>query len=418
MKIVQLTPEQFDEFSKNHILHSYYQTSAYGNIMKKNKYMIEYLGFIENDELIGASLVLYNNLFLGFKYAYAPRGILIDYTNKDVLSKVTNQLYWHLKMKNVAFFKIDPPVMDTKRNKEGKIAGIAKISSKQNLIKCGFTPFGDTLYFETFEPRWNAIINLKDNVDDVIPLFNKSVRNKVKKAISRGIQIEKLLPENIGRSYKFVPRKKGRTISYYNDFQLFFGNNFEIYIAKLDTEKYLKAIKVLYEKEQALNDDIANQIRSRKIKGMDMRKIINKKMESDKRFATYDKELKNATIFLSRFTEGIDIGTISLVKTPTTIYILIEGFDNRFKILYPNYLLKWHVIDKYSKIGYKNFDLNAITGNFTKENKYKGLNDAKLGYGSEVCEYIGEFDLIISKFIFSIFKKIGGELWLKRRRND
>ena len=68
---------------------------------------------------------------------------------------------------------------------------------------------------------------------------------------------------------------------------------------------------------------------------------------------------------------------------------------------------KWFVIEKYSKIGAVYFDLNAITGNFTNDNKFKGLNEMKLGYGADVYEYVGEFDLVINKTIYRLHKKLG-----------
>ena len=35
MKIVTLSPEQFDKFAQNHRYRNYYQSSAYGNVMVK-----------------------------------------------------------------------------------------------------------------------------------------------------------------------------------------------------------------------------------------------------------------------------------------------------------------------------------------------------------------------------------------------
>ena len=65
-------------------------------------------------------------------------------------------------------------------------------------------------------------------------------------------------------------------------------------------------------------------------------------------------------------------------------------------------------IEKYAKKGAIYFDLNAITGYFADDSKYKGLNEMKLGYGAEVTEYIGEFDLIIKENKYSL-------LWSTKR---
>ena len=65
-------------------------------------------------------------------------------------------------------------------------------------------------------------------------------------------------------------------------------------------------------------------------------------------------------------------------------------------------MLKWALIQKFSKLGYHYFNLNAITGEFNVHNKYSGLNEAKLGFNATAIEFIGEFDLINKPFWYKI----------------
>ena len=59
MKIVSLSIEEFDSFAKKHKLRSFYQSSSYGNIMKKYGFKPLYIGIKNHQgELIGASLIL------------------------------------------------------------------------------------------------------------------------------------------------------------------------------------------------------------------------------------------------------------------------------------------------------------------------------------------------------------------------
>ena len=50
-------------------------------------------------------------------------------------------------------------------------------------------------------------------------------------------------------------------------------------------------------------------------------------------------------------------------------------------------------------------NLNAVVGEFNKEDlgKYNTLNNIKLKFNATVMEYIGEFDLIINKFMYKTF---------------
>lgn len=119
MKIVALTKEEFDEFAYKHKYSTYYQTSAYAEASRYDGLNTFYIGFVENNNLIGATLFLHKKIYLYYKYAYAPRGFLIDYTDKNLVKNVTLGLINLLKKQHYAFIKIDPPVICSERNKNG-----------------------------------------------------------------------------------------------------------------------------------------------------------------------------------------------------------------------------------------------------------------------------------------------------------
>ena len=84
MKIVKLNSAQFDKFATSHKYRNYFQSSMYGNVMSKFGYRSQYLGIVnEYNKLIGATLIIYKEVFMKNKIAYAPRGILFNYENKD-----------------------------------------------------------------------------------------------------------------------------------------------------------------------------------------------------------------------------------------------------------------------------------------------------------------------------------------------
>jgi len=415
MKIIYMDEKSFDDFSRNHVLHTYYQTSSYAKTMATQGYKYQYLGFVDNDVLVGASLILYDKLMYQFKYAYAPRGFLIDYTDKILVDKVTFSIKRMLEHEKVVFLKIDPPVIDYKRDQEGNIVAQAQILSRPILQGCGYHFLGNNLYFETLKPRWNAFIEFGNTDGNVINHFNKPARNKIHKSQKREININQLAPNELDKFYRFVARKHYRNLRYYGFLQQFFESNFEAYIISIDTEKYLKIVQKLFENEQSKNALIGQEMQDNSTKGIDMRGLISRKMESDKILNAYDVELKNATMLLAKYPDGIDIGSGAIIKTNDTIYFLIDGFDQKYKNISPSYYFKWFIMEKYNKLGYKKFNLNAITGNFKDDNRYKGLNNVKLSFNSEINEYIGEFDLVINPTLYNTYKKLGAVGLIKRK---
>lgn len=421
MKIVKLSPAQFDNFSYSHPLHTYYQTSSYGNLMTTDGFDAHYYGFINDQNiLIGASLILIQKLFLGYKYAYAPRGFLIDYDNKDLIIDVTNKMKKFLAKNNIIFLKIDPPVVNNKRDKHGNIL---KSPYTNDLVpfltKIGYQYFGDNKFFGTLKPRWNAILKVTGSSETLFENFDPSVKNKIRKAQSRGVEILQGNHNDIEIFYKFVAKKHYRKLSYYQKFAECFGDNLELYFAKLNTELYLNNIKQIYEQELQKNEEINREIQEAGLKNKISNKLTNSKITSDKVLAVYKKELETASSLFSKNPEGIIISSCAVIIEKHGVTLIIEGQNQAYKLYYPTFLTKWAIIEKYAKLGAVYFDLNAITGYFNNNNKFNGLNEMKLGFGAEVTEYVGEFDLVINKTIYNIHKKGKlGKKALKKSHNE
>lgn len=413
MKIVILTPQQFDTFSYSHPLHSYYQTSMYANLMTNYSYKPNYFGFTDdNNNLFGAALILTQNITNKYKYGYSPRGFLINYDNKQIVQEITNKLKLYLNKQNYVFLKIDPLVINNKRDKEGNIIPSPFSNDTIPFLKSiGYNYFGENKFFGTLKPRWNAILKVTGSSATLFKNFDNQVRNKIKKAQSRGVEVVQGNHNDIKLFYSFVAKKHSRNLEYYESFAKCFGSDFEIYFAKLNTEEYLKNIKKLYELEANNNEDLNNEIQQKSLENKINNKLMNSKITSDKLLATYKKELIFSSNLFTKYPNGLIIGATSVILDKNGVELLIEGQNPNYSLYYPNYLLKWEIIEKYAKRGAVYFDLNAITGYFADDNKYKGLNEMKLGFDAEVTEYIGEFDLIIKEKIYKIYCK--SKLWKK-----
>lgn len=408
MKIVLLTPEQFDEFSDNHPLHSYFQSSRYANLMQSLNYDIKYYGFINDEKrLVGATLILEKKLIFGFKYAYAPRGFLIDYDNKDMINEVTEKFRLYLGKHKFVFLKIDPPVINNKRDKDGNIVPSPYTNDLiEHLQKIGYSYFGENKFFGTLKPRWNAILKVSGSSKTLFHNLDRSVKNKIRKANSRGVEVIKGTEKDIGVFYNFVAKKHYRNLDYYKKFQECFKDTFEIYFAKLNTEKYLRNIKSIYENEISNNEKINLEIQQAGLENNISNKLTNQKITSDRLLTIYKKELVTASQIYEKNPQGMIIGATSIIKEKNnSVALLIEGLDQSYNLLYPTFLLKWYIIEKYAKEGAIFFDLNAITGYFNDNNKFKGLNEMKLGFNADVVEYIGEFDLVINKTFYTLYRK-------------
>ena len=411
MKIITLTGKQFSEYTRNHKYRSYYQTVEYGRLMKIDGYDYHLLGFLNNNnELIGASMVLFKKVFLNYKVAYAPYGFLLNYSNNDTIEELTNKLRKLLLKQKFIYLKINPRIECSKRNKNGNITAynpeindIMEILQRNNYLHHGFNN-----YFEDMKPRWNAILKLSASNDILYSNLSKTIRNKISKAERLGVEMKEIDPNNkedITTFFQFIRRKHDRSFKYYQKLIKEFNNKAKIYMGILNTRKYLENSKEAYELELNKNEEINIKLQEVSRIETNIEKVLTQKMESDKILERAHQHLIDATKLYSKYPDGIKISGMLVVENEDEADLIIEGFDKKYSDFDPNYLVRWELIKKWNLEGKKYFNMNGIVGELKETNKYSGLNESKLGYNADAVEYIGEFDYVINKTVYNIYKK-------------
>ena len=408
MRVIAIKPELFEQFSKKHPQASFYQTTEYGNLMSKLDYYVQYLGIIDDKkQLIGATLLLYQTVFMNYKIAYAPRGILFNYEKTDLVQEMIQVLKKALKKQNIMLLRIDPNIPITTRDKNGNILNF---NNKRNLImanlqSAGFKFHGKTKYFENEKPRWEAITVLNKDIRALFASFDKRTRHKIRKAINSGVQVFKDEEKHVRYLYEFVKKKTKKPSKYYSYFVQNFGDAIDIYYAKINTEIFVVNSRRLYEREMAKNDEMARTIQTANLDTRIKNKLLNQKMDSDKLVNSYKNSLVKATELLKQYPNGMIIAGAMVMKYNNAAYILVDGFNPEYSYLNASYAIKWKMIDDFNKQGYKFLNLNAVVGEFEKKNKFSGLNELKLGFNSVITEYIGEFDIILNNFAYGLNNK-------------
>ena len=412
MKIVALTKEEFDNFAYRHKYSTYYQTSSYAETSRYEGLNTFYIGFLENNELVGVTLFLYRKIYMFYKYAYAPRGFLIDYTNPKLVKNVTMGLIDLLKKQHYAFIKIDPPVICSERDKSGNTIYISKtINDILKTLKTNkYTHQGFNKYFENYKPRLNAFINLRDDIKKIYSRITKETKEILDISEKSGVEIVLDTSGNVDELYKFISLKnKNRKKRYYQGLYNNFSKNnaIDIFFVNVNTDKYIQNMKVFYDKEALKNEELASLVQDTSIRGSEKQTIINNKMESDKRLNFYKNELVYSTSLSKTNPDFITIGAAFTIKHNQGVELIIDSYYEEYLKFNPRYVLIWELIKKYKSEGFMFINLNGVVGDFNKKDlgKYTILNDAKLSFNSTVIEYIGEFDLIINERVYNKFKE-------------
>lgn len=395
--ICELTAQEFDKFAINHVIASYYQSSNYANLMSKFGYEIKYIGYKnKHGELQAATLLLIKKIAHLFKYAYAPKGFLVDYKNEKLLSDFTKNIIKYASSQKFVFIKINPEIPIYRYNLDYKKRKLSNYNLIEKLENLGYLHLRNNIYFESMQPRFNAILDLNKYATKN---FSKTNRNKIQNASRKGLEIEVLKSEsNIKDLYKFIEhKKKRRDLSYYkNYFSLFNKDDYaDIFLVKINYNKYLENSKNILEKEEETNQKLTERL-------FKNNNVVNikRKMDSDRKLQSYKNDVINATYNINRDPNRYIAGAFC-IRYLNRVHIVISGYNEIYGSLNPNYFLH-NEIFKYYKNNFDYIDLNGITGDFSDNNPYKGLNKFKLGFNPYIYEFIGEFDLVINKRIYEL----------------
>lgn len=399
MLIKEISLTEFEQFVQQNVIGNFYQSINYAMLKAEEGYDYEFIGLIDNNDLIAASLILYKKIG-SYYYGYSPRGFLIDYSNYYLLNEFTKLIIEYYKSRNFAFIKINPEVAIAKLNKKTQnFEYNDNYITVNNLIRCGYKKLKDNMYFEALLPRINAILNLK-TFD--INTFNKNTRNKIKKAIRKGLTLELADQSKIPILYNLIKNYSDKSEFYLNNLYNVFNknNSLDFFLVKVNFKEFLINSQNYYNYEYEKNSYLNNKIIVNRSS-----EAINAKMNSDKALLSYKNDIAEASKYLNS-EETLYVAGAMVVKYDNRVSIKICGFDHNLKRYSSNYYLYFAILNYYqNKFSYA--DLDGITADLSKESKYYGLNRFKLGFNPDIYEYPGEFDLIINESSYNYLQKFG-----------
>ena len=380
MQIREINKNELDNFLST-IPHSLYQTEEYAKTMEKQGFNIKILGLDENGNIIGSTILLISKK-MGFTYAFAPRGFVIDYNNFELVNKFTTEIKKYCKKNGIVAIKLNPRIIR-------EINGNTNNNYKEvcaNLSKLKYSHMGYNDFFESFKPRFEAIIEIKAK-EAMFNNIKKEYRTKIRSAIDNGVEIHKGTYDDLEYLYLQTEKKYPRDLLYFRYLYYFFSQNkkIDLFYAKLDCKKLLNKFRILYVKQEKICSEI-----DKAIKLNHSNKLTALKIEADNLLGKYHNQLSNATKMVQKNPEGIIIASALFIKESNEVYMIMDGFDKKYKRYNAKHLLIWEVLNYYKD--YKYLNLGGMTS--LKEDKYKGLNNFKMNFGSSCYEYVGDLELV------------------------
>ncbi len=407
MELKEISKDIFNKFASSFMLSSIYQTSAYGEVMENQNCETIYVGMYDDgNNVVAASLILVEKLSK-FKYAYAPRGFLIDYTNYELLEQFTNAIKKFLKKRNIMAIKICPLIAKSKYDPNTTATTNNPSYDKifENLKKLKYYHLGYNHFFEALKPRFVAIAPLEKNTKEMFNKLHESFKEKITSADLAGIRIYKGNESHIDLIVEQMRDQNDTSKTFATDMYKCFSKAglIDIYFAQLETKTFLVNTQVEYQKQvnvcNSFNDELF------KNQGNASGELINRKIAEDNKLASLKNQLIYATNLLRTYPNGIAIATAMVIKYRGQVYLTLDGYDQQYKHLCARHLLIWKLMEKFAQEGYKEFNLGGITNpTMQDDSKYKGTTDFKINFNAFAIEYAGDFELVTSYPLYTLYR--------------
>ena len=409
MELIKLTEQEFKEFSSNHEQATFLQTINWGKLKEHNGWKYELLGFKKDNEIIAGMMLLSKQTPIKKKMFYAPRGFILDYKNEELLRNFTEEVKKYVKKNNGIFIKIDPYVEGIERDIDGKVVenGYNNKNIINELKKLGFKEQFAKPGQVSLQPKWLYRIDTKDKtLEEVMKDMTSKTRQMIRKNEKNGVVVREGNYEDLEEFQKIMEHTSerrnflDRSLSYYQNMYTSFGNGeiLRLYFADLMIEEQLdKLKKELVELEKAYQVLINNNENGKRVKEQTLNE---KKLEIDKvkdNITKYEELYKKHG---SKLTLG---GVLFFIYGKEVLAFLGGAYKDymEFQCSYSIYyeLIKYAVENKYD---YYNF--YGISSDLSPKDPMYGVYLFKKGFGGKVVELLGEYDLPVSKFYYTIYK--------------
>lgn len=415
MKLKKLTKKEFKTFADKNPEITFHQTEEWANLKKVNNWDAHYIGLEDdNKKIIAGALLLSKTLpIIKKKMFYSPRGFLIDYNDKKLLKKFTEEIKKYAKKENAIFIKIDPFVEYQEHDNNGDIVknGYNNKDAVENLKSLGYKFFGFNLMQDTLQPRWMHVIETKNRtLDDVMKDMESKTRQILRKNEKCGITTREITRDELP-IFKDIMKHTSdrrefvdRPLSYYEAMwdALHDSGILKILIAEIDFNKYEK--NTLEEKEE-IEKNLKDRIykKEKNILKMNEKKYNSSNKQDEEAIKRLEKQLEKIKELKDEYGDKEILGGILFLIYGNEVLSLHGGSHAKLMQFQSAYTIHFEGVKMAVEGNYNRYNFYGITGDFRKENPLYGLYLFKKSFGGHVVELIGEYDLVVSKFWYTVY---------------
>ena len=325
---------------------------------------------------------------LGFKFAYVPRGPLMDYEDAEVVKAMLEGLTKLAKKQRCLFIRLDPNVnyrvfpLADKDTSDVLPSGQKAID---NLLLANSRHMGFPLKMgDGFQPRFMAIAHYSE---DYMDKLSKKAKKSIKDADKLMVKVRKASVDDLDDFINVIHKTENR-----KDIQLRSKSYFELMMKTLK-EKALLMYAEIYVKEniQIYTQELNQLLAELPEKPPKRAALMQQRIDALKR------NIDELQPYLESGQDKIVLSGGLSIMYGHTIEHIYSGFNIDFKRYRPQYKLTTERMRYGFERGYTYSNFGGIEGSLDD-----GLTEFKSNFNPLIHEYIGEFDVPTS-WLYPLF---------------
>lgn len=225
------------------------------------------------------------------------------------------------------------------------------LNRKSSIINLGLVPAAHPLF-----TKYTFVLDLTKSEDELLKSMHPKTRYNIKVAQKHGV---KIIEDNSDEAFKIYLRLTNETTKR----QKFYAH------ARRYHELMWQILKIVNDQSSIINRDCLT-----------------------------------AHLLLAKYKSEILVAWI-LFAFKDTLYYPYGASSNQYRETMASNLMMWEAIKFAKKLGLKKFDMwGALGSDPDPKDPWYGFHKFKQGYGGELVEFIGSYDLVINRLLYNLYK--------------
>ena len=411
MELVTLKEKEFKDFAYNHDQATFHQTVGWGKLKETNGWHYEFLGMKNKKKVVAAFLLLSKQTPIKKKMFYAPHGFILDYNDFELLDELVLKMKDYVKKNDGIFFKIDPYVMLRQRDINGEIVegGVDNTNIYNHLKELGFKEINGKVTEQTLQGKWIYWIDINGkSFDEIVTPKMKLTHRQNEK---NGVYVREGSYDELDKFKKIMDhlsdRKEfiSRSLKYYQDMYKCLSEEgiAKVYFAELNVKEQLEKCKEEKEKLETEYNTKKEDYKNGKI-SVNEKKFRVRQNELKNAITKNNKNLEEFSELHKEYGDIVTLGGVMYMIHGRDVLAFIGGGYSDYLNLQPAYSIHYEMMKYAADNNYRFYNFYGISGNLVESDPMYGVYQFKKGFGGEVVELMGEFDMPVRPFYYFLYK--------------